>query len=607
MSHHADHPSTHFLPHPLAHPLAQPWPGLLEKEPPLLDLIRQQQAQHGFFPPVGPDKPSVFPLPVIVGVSGGGDSLCLLHLLVRLTAEFALTLHVAHLDHGLRPDSASDATFVADVAAAWGLPFHHKRLPPGHLTAQGGSLEAAARTARFTFLLDLAASLVQEPTAQEPIIALAHHADDQAETLLLHLLRGSGLDGLAAMRPVSRRPLPGMPGASIQYARIVRPLLDADRTQIMRYLSVHALAWREDATNQDTAFTRNRLRHQILPLLREINPNLTATLGRTAHILAGEADRLARLNRETLADLLLSPAHPARLVLDRDKLAALDEADQRGVLRLALGWLLAGDWVDPEVRLFSKVELLSRPPAADDAQIGYNHVAALAATLAEPAVAGGPFPIVAGLAWSVAPSPPSTNPPTNPRSSQVTDLAGLPQNSLKAPAGSRTRLEHQEPHDRLHRYAPTRLSLHRADRLPFPPDHPWLAEEADPRPIPVPGDMAIQGWQLHARICAPADLPTDWATLSPWEAYLDLDCLGAPALVCPKTGLDFPPLGMGGQRKSLGDLFTDCKIPLSLRAGWPLILAESGQVAWVCGVQMGHDCRITPQTEHIVHLNWQPT
>ncbi len=547
---------------PATHPLFQISPDLLEKEPLLLELIRQGQKKVGFFSPGGPELDSPSPQVVIVGVSGGADSLCLLHLLARLSGEFGLALHVAHLDHGLRPDSKSDADFVADLAGIWGLPFHLKRLEPGHLVAQGGNLEAAARSARFAFLLDLAAALTQGQTDQEPIIALAHHADDQAETLLLHLLRGSGLGGLAAMRPVSRRPLPGAPGTSIQYARIVRPLLDAHRAQIMRYLSVHGLTWREDATNQDPAFTRNRLRHQILPLLREINPNLTATLGRTAHILAGEADRLARLDRAILADLLVTPAQADRVTLDRDKLAGLDEADQRGVLRLALGMLLGGERVDPEVRLFSKVEPLSLP-AEDGPQIEYDHVAALAATLTEPAVAGGPFPIVAGLAWSVAPSPP----------------------------GSQT---------------PARLSLHRADALPFAPDHPWLAEDDAPRRIPVPGVVEVGGWRLSAHLCTRADLPTDWAALSPWEAYLSQDCLGAPTLAHPETGFVFSPLGMGGQRKSLGDLFTDRKIPLSLRAGWPLILAESGQVAWVCGVQMGHEWRITPQTERIVHFAWLP-
>ncbi len=599
---------------PTSHPAFQPLFGFLEKEPPLLDLIRQGQKRHLFFRSRGPEERDSSPQPIIVGVSGGADSLCLLHLLARLSAEanLDLALHIAHLDHGLRPDSAADAAFVADLARAWGLPFHLKRLEPGHLAAQGGNLEAAARTARFAFLLDLAASLAQNPAGPEPIIALAHHADDQAETLLLHLLRGSGLDGLAAMRPVSRWPLPGpisgpISGAqnpSIQYARIVRPLLDADRAQIIRYLSVHGLIWREDATNQDPTFTRNRLRHQIFPLLREINPNLTATLGRTAHILAGEADRLARQDRETLADLLLAPAQADRLVLDRDKLAGLAEADQRGVLRLALGWLLAGEQVDPEVRLFSKVELLSAPPAEDGDQIGYDHVAALTATLTQPAVAGGPFPIVAGLAWSVAPSPPGAEFPADPSSSQVRDLAGPPQKIQERPAGSRTRLEHEEMPDRLHRYVPARLSLHRADALPFAPDHPWLAGETDPRPIPVPGGLEMAGWRLVAHLCTRAELPKRWVDLSAWEAYFDADVLGTPILAGPRPALFFSPLGMEGQRKSLGDLFTDCKIPLSLRAGWPLILSQSGQVVWVCGVQMGHECRITAQTERMVHLSW---
>ena len=199
---------------------------------------------------------------------------------------------------------------------------------------------------------------------------------------------------------------------------------------------------------------------------------------------------------------------------------------------------------------------------------------------------------------------PSADHPADTRASQVRDLAGPSQKIQERPAGSRTRLEHEEMPDRLHRYVPARLSLHRADALPFAPDHPWLAGETDPRPIPVPGGLEMAGWRLVAHLCTRAELPKRWVDLSAWEAYFDADVLGTPILAGPRPALFFSPLGMEGQRKSLGDLFTDCKIPLSLRAGWPLILSQSGQVVWVCGVQMGHECRITPQTQRIAHLSW---
>ena len=149
----ADSPASHSAAHPPGNPPGQSRPGVVDTEPPLLDLIRRGQARHDFFPKVGPDGQNAHSLPVIVGVSGGADSLCLLHLLVRLAPEFALAIHVAHLDHGLRPDSATDAAFVADLAAEWGLRFYLRRLAPGQLAGQGGNLEAAALFARLAFLL----------------------------------------------------------------------------------------------------------------------------------------------------------------------------------------------------------------------------------------------------------------------------------------------------------------------------------------------------------------------------------------------------------------------------------------------------------------------
>ncbi|MEZ4679617.1 MAG: tRNA lysidine(34) synthetase TilS [Caldilineaceae bacterium] len=162
--------------------------------------LRQIQQRHQLFPL--PHSPTAArKLTVIVGVSGGADSVCLLHLLQRFAPEWQLALQIGHLDHALRAESATDAEFVRELAAMWGIPFHTHRLEPGALQAQGGNLEANARIVRHAYLQTLALNLT--PAGQIPIVALAHHADDQAETILHHLIRGSGLSGLTGMQPKS--------------------------------------------------------------------------------------------------------------------------------------------------------------------------------------------------------------------------------------------------------------------------------------------------------------------------------------------------------------------------------------------------------------------
>ena len=197
----------------------------------LFDLLRQTRAHNGIFP-ASPQEDSP-PTTVIVAVSGGADSVSLLHLLTRMRPDWSLHLVAAHLDHGLRPESADDARFVAEMATRWGLPLATTALPPGAL-AREGNLEAAARRARYRFLAQVAIDHQFDGSLVE--VAVAHTANDQAETVLMNLIRGSGLDGLAGMRPVrplvvDDRPVPGV--------RVVRPLLGVSRTEIIQYLNQH--------------------------------------------------------------------------------------------------------------------------------------------------------------------------------------------------------------------------------------------------------------------------------------------------------------------------------------------------------------------------------
>ena len=226
--------------------------------------------------------------PLVVGVSGGADSLCLLHALHALRAlapELGLRLHVAHLDHGLRATSAADAAWVRALCVAWELPCTLDRCDVRALAErEGRSLEDAARQARYRFLAQVARQVGARA------VAVGHTADDQAETVLLHLIRGTGLEGLAGMAPDAAWPLPDEQGTD--GLRLLRPLLALTRADTEAYCAAVGLTPRQDESNRDLAYARNRVRLELLPLLRELNPGITATLGRTAAAIAGDVAAL---------------------------------------------------------------------------------------------------------------------------------------------------------------------------------------------------------------------------------------------------------------------------------------------------------------------------
>jgi len=513
--------------------------------------VAQAQAHAQLFPTV----PAGEALVVVVGVSGGADSVCLLHSLRHFAQLWQLALHVAHLDHGLRATSPLDAAFVAQLAGHWQLPYHHHQLAPGELAAHGGNLEAAARTARYAFLAQVAQQVT--PASQEPIIALAHHADDQAETLLLHLARGTGLRGLSGMAPVSQRPIAAFFPAAAQPTiirekhqttlRLVRPFLHIRRTAILQSLQASGLPWREDESNQDEQLARNFVRHQILPHLARLNPQVVEALGRLATVASNDERRLAAQDQATLATLTLAPIDQSgqRLLLDLAALQALPVATQQGVLRQALLQL------------------------ADTPELGLHQLTTLLALLQQPLTARGPHPLLGQIAWSVAPATATQ---------------------------------------------PARLSLHDQTVLPFPPAHPYLDEPwrttvgtavVTPNGVVHGGD----GWQLVSRMVAPAALPATWQqNPDPWQAYLDAQQVGELALTTPHTGQRFAPLGLQGQHKQVGDFFTDRKIHPTLRSGWPVLVDQhNGAIRWLCGLAIDHAARVTAATTHVLTLRWEQT
>lgn len=246
---------------------------------------------------------------MIAAVSGGPDSLCLLDCLVALGKKYDWKLHIAHVNYSLRGEESDlDEQLVRERAGFYALPV--TVLHPD-MSDCAGNLEARLRDVRYNFFETIRAQLGFDT------IAVAHNRDDQAETVLLRLLRGSGLRGLGAMRP--------------RAGVIIRPLLLTSREDILRYLEENALPFRIDGSNTDPKFTRNRVRHELLPVLETLNPNIRDTLARSALSLADDIDLLERCIDGTHS--VIENADGSGFSLLVTNFLALSNASQRSTLR----------------------------------------------------------------------------------------------------------------------------------------------------------------------------------------------------------------------------------------------------------------------------------
>lgn len=216
---------------------------------------------------------------VVAGVSGGADSVCMLHLLRQFQKEVPFRLAVVHVNHGLRAEAGEDAAFVEALCGQWGLPFFLREVDmPGYAVRHKISSEEAGRLLRYRAFAEVLRELNAEDRGK---IAVAHNAEDRAETMLFHMFRGSGLKGLGSIRPVRES--------------VIRPLLAVSRAEIESYLVACGLTYREDRTNGEDAYARNRIRHHILPFAqREISGGAVSHMGELADILAETEDYLER-------------------------------------------------------------------------------------------------------------------------------------------------------------------------------------------------------------------------------------------------------------------------------------------------------------------------
>ena len=287
---------------------------------------------------------------LVVAVSGGPDSLALVHAIHHLRDELGLRLHGAHLDHGLRGDaSRADARFVAGTFDRLSIPYTHETADVGSVRrGRRLSLEEAAREVRYAFL-----SRVSDEQHADAV-AVGHTADDQAETVLMHVIRGSGLTGLRGMEILTRRPSNG--GELV----LVRPLLSSSRRDTADYCRALALEPRHDETNASSELTRNRIRAELLPLLEEYNPAIRDALVRLSHSAAQDVDLLESEVQAVWEDTVRQDRDG--VAVNRAAFARLAPALQSHLLRRAVR-TVKGDLTDVEQNHVEDMARLMAGPA----------------------------------------------------------------------------------------------------------------------------------------------------------------------------------------------------------------------------------------------------
>lgn len=483
--------------------------------------------------------------PLVVGVSGGADSLALLSVLREVRgARAAETLHVAHLDHGFRGDeSAADARFVAEVARRWGLAISVTYFDvPAYAASRKLSGEDAARRARYAFLGRVAHE-------RGSVVAVGHNADDQAETVLMHLLRGTGIGGLAGMRMLSELPVPpGEPGlsdlageATPSQVRVFRPLLGVWRREIEAHCQEEGLRPRQDATNSDPAYRRNYIRHKALPSLEEASPHVKHHLVRLAGIAAAEDDVLEDVTTQAWDTLGIEVEDGHRISLPIGSMADLPLGVARRVVRRML-----------------------RTVAANPDGIDLYHIEAALQVL------------------SGAPDGPG-----------AVDLAGGVRVRRSASRGIVERSDER---------APAQV-LKGGDHRPL-----MLPQTAMPLDLSSASSLP-NGWQVATQ-AQHADEPLP--TPGEYVALFDLDALpehGGLVLRTWVPGDAIRPIGMRG-RKKLQDVLVDAKIPREIRAYLPVVAlpGEGGEVLWVPGPggRRSSTAPLIEQTRRVLRIEFKP-
>jgi tRNA(Ile)-lysidine synthase len=503
---------------------------------------------------------------VIVAVSGGADSLCLLHLLHSLCGPGkrypGVQLHIAHLDHQLRGKaSAGDADAVARLATAWKLPVTIGLVDVAALALrEQRSLEDAARTARYRFLREV---------AQGQPIAVAHHEDDQVETLLLHWLRGGGIASMIGLQP--------------RQQDIIRPLLCVSHADTLAYCQQHDLMPLEDASNTDPRFLRNRIRHELLPLLESLNPGIRATLLRNAEVMGVDAEWIEQqvdMHWPTVVVEEKKDAHQ----LSRRALLSLPLSLQRHLLRRVTSRLNAGQ--SPlELRHYQLIEaLLHKENNGEELMLHLPHQ--LRMVYVRDTVV---FEHAVG-----------------------TDLS-RPPNSIDP------REYTLQPISRQRHFQNPGIGLVDAGHPRGMTGSGGGDESVPPGILPIPGRVVVPGtpWTAVAEIVPDGEVQQikqailsgeslQSGAITQYALHIDADCVGDTLLVrTRKPGDRIRPLGMTKEKK-VQDILVDKHIARSERMLIPLFFSKSHCV-WLAGVCLDDRVRLTEATERIVRLSILPT
>ncbi len=437
-----------------------------------------------------------------------------------------LRLHVAHLNHKLRGEAGTeDAAYVARIASAWGLPVTTGEIDvPALAREERRSLEDAARTARYRFLREV---------AQGQPIAVGHHAGDQVETLLLHWLRGSGLEGMVGMLP--------------RQQDIIRPLLEVSHAETLAYCQEHGLVPLEDTSNVDPRFLRNRIRHELLPLLESLNPRIRSTLLRNAEVVRVDAEWIEEQVDNAWPAVVLSEGEES-IKLNVSALVALPLSLQRHLMRRVTAQLCEGQ--SPlELRHYLLIEELLRRE--------YHSTDTVTAKLHLP----GQLQVSRDF-----------NEVVFERLSNKVQLATFS-------------------------VADTEILLPIPGRIGVK-GTPWVASVEF-----VAGERLQEVRQALLR----EDWPEVWRLLPSTRhiVYIDGDRVGSFLWVrTRRPGDRIRPLGMA-QEKKVQDVLVDAHIPRAERASIPLFFSASHCV-WLPGVHIDDRVRLTSGTQRILRLSIEP-
>ncbi len=566
---------------------------------------------------------------LLVAVSGGPDSVCLLHILVRMQEELGIRLHVAHLDHQLRgAEAEADAAYVADLAHRLGLPATiEKRDVKAYQIDKHLSSEEAAREVRYTFLAHVARTIGADR------VAVGHTVDDHIETILMHLIRGAGTRGLRGLQTMVAWQFSG------NQITVIRPLLEAGREETAAYCRNHQLMPRIDTTNLSLLPLRNRIRHQLLPLLKSYNPRIVEALLRTARIagddlafLDGEVSRiwdsLARWRENTIA-------------LDKAGFLGLSPALQRHLLRTSIEKLLG--LKDIEARHIEEIMAALTKPAGKRLSLPGGLVFYIEYDrylLASDEAALSPFPPLAEVfplnlsgetvlsGWRITATTISreqmaekgkqegTSAPSETTPIDLLQMAEKGKQEGTSTPSETTSVNQIQPAEKG-KTEGTSAPSETTSVNQIQPAEKGKSEGASAPSETTPIDllqMAEKGKSEGA--LAPSEtitpLPLDKGKgikgigliNNSFTAYFALDKTGDKLTVRTRQPGDrFQPLGMS-QPKKLGEFMIDAKIPRAWREQIPLVCSP-GQILWVVGWRIDERVKVTEDTKQVLCLKFE--